>query len=90
MSVVFLLLLGVVFHVVHGLDILPAQVIHDAGPDGVSEDVCGGPEPVKQPVHLDDERDEVTRQSHGVQHHDHGDQPGLQYTSVTTVPQSPV
>ena len=53
------------------------QVTDNAGPDGVSQDVGGGPEPVQQPVHGEDHGDEVAGETHGVQDHHHGHQTSL-------------
>ena len=62
---------------VHGVQLAAAQVVHDARPDGVADDVDGGAAAVEEPVHGEDDGDVVRREPHRLQHHHHRHQSRL-------------
>jgi len=61
----------------HPLELSLAQVVDDTGAKWISKHVDGGAEPVKEPVNREDDGDIFRGETHGVEDHDHGDEPGL-------------
>ena len=56
---------------VHGVQLALAQVVDNPGPDRVADDVDGGPAPVQEPVHGQDDGDVIRGEAHRLQDHHH-------------------